>query len=153
MQLYGCNASSPNQVFDYTTDQTFRGRFSDLCMTASGSTGEQTVWPSACVAGAALQKFVISTDGRIQLDATALVLNVPGNRVYDFAVVALAPNSTVTPQANERFTYNSSSGLILGDESGLCIDAGTSAPLTFLARVFGNHMVLQVKCLCVNENI
>lgn len=146
MQLYGCNASSPNQVYDYTAQQTFQGRFSGLCITASGSSGAQTLWPVTCEVGEPLQKFVVEVGGRIRLATTNLVLNVPGSRVYDFAEVALSPNSTVAPEANERFSYNTSTGLILGDESGLCVDAGTTAPLTFLATVFGEHMVLQVCC-------
>jgi hypothetical protein len=151
MQLFSCNASNPNQVFDYTAEQTFRGRSSDLCIAASGSSGVQTLWPAVCGTGEPLQKFVVDASGRIRLAGTELVMNVPGSRVYNFAVVALAPNSTVIPQANELFAYNASSGLILGVESGLCVDAGSTTPLTFLATVFGDHMVLQVRPLTVCE--
>jgi hypothetical protein len=146
LQLYSCNSSNPNQAYEYA-NQTFRGRFSGLCITASGSSGAQTMWPATCEAGNPLQLFVVEESGRIQLAGTTLVMNVPGSRTYDFAVVTLAPNSTTLPEANERFLYNASTGLIIGEESGLCVDAGSTTPLTFLATVFGDHMVLQVRTL------
>ena len=156
MQIFACNASSPNQVFDYTVDMTLRGRLTGLCITATtGGSAQSPLWPAPCVDGDPSQFFTFEGNGHVRLvNKTACdyqpcaagtcceCFDVLGGGVASGTELGLFPCATPTAP-NEAFTYDAQTGLLRGTESGLCADAGSAAPQPLLASYFQDHMVLQ----------
>lgn len=156
MQIFACDSTSPNQVFDYTSNGTLRGRLTGLCITATtGGAGESPLWPAPCVDGDPSQVFLIEGNGHIRLENRTTCdyqpcaagtccecFDVLGGGVASGTELALYPCASPTAP-NEAFTYDAQTGLLRGTESGLCADAGSRAPLPLLASYFQDHMVLQ----------
>lgn len=156
MQIYPCDPTNPNQIFDYTANFTLRGRKSDLCITATtGGAAASPLWPAPCVDNDPSQAFTFEGNGHVRLINTTACnyqpcaagtccecFDVLGGGVASGTELALYPCATPTA-SNEKFEYNPSTGLLLGVSSGLCADAGTIPPRPLLASYFHDHMVLQ----------